>query len=167
MSADLRLLLLRHGAALPSGPDPELSPRGCDEVEAVLRGRGLADLGERPLILHSPLRRAVRTAELVARRWPLGQRHLTDLLLPEASVAEAARTVLAADRTHADALVVVSHLPLLPALARWLCEADCRFETGSGWLLTADADMAWQGSFEVLRAIKREQGCGPADGEGS
>lgn len=70
----MRLLLIRHATAVPSGtqgiPDAEreLTPRG--EKRFRKAARGLARLVKRPdAILTSPLPRARRTAALAAAAW--------------------------------------------------------------------------------------------------
>jgi phosphohistidine phosphatase len=70
----MKLLLLRHAIAVPSGtpgiPDDErrLTPEGRERFEVA--ARGLARIVARPdALLSSPLPRALETAEIAARAW--------------------------------------------------------------------------------------------------
>ena len=48
---------------------------------------------------------------------------------------------------------VVGHLPLLPALGRWLCDAELDFAKGCGWVLEGDPELAWQGTFSNIGVV--------------
>jgi phosphohistidine phosphatase SixA len=198
MSERLRLLLLRHGTAVTGSADPGLSAEGRSGVEATLRHPRLADWSRLDLLLHSPLRRAVETAELVAARLAPIRVRAAPEFLPEADAAAASRLLirsLAGPDTHAapdihvvpkthkaevpdthqaevpdthgipnevpdthahlpaTRVCVVAHLPLLPALCRWLCDADLDFATGCGWVLGGDPALAWQGTFSTIGPV--------------
>jgi len=189
MRERLRLLLLRHGTAVTGSADPGLSAEGRSGVEATLRHPRLADWPRLDLLLYSPLRRAVETAERVeARMAPLDSR-VTPELLPDAAAATAGRLLIralatptAVEDTHAPraspaapevpdtqafpngvpdthaerpaaCICLVAHLPLLPALGRWLCDADLDFATDCGWVLEGDPDLAWQGTFATIGPV--------------
>ena len=191
MSDRLRLLLLRHGTAVAGPPDPGLSAEGRSGVDASLRHPRLADWFRLDLLLYSPLRRAVETAERVAVRLaPVHARAVPELLpdtdadisgrlliraVSAAAFPEAVPDTHAASSelrdelrdTHADPreapegdgcpparrVCVVGHLPLLPALGRWLCDAELDFATGCGWVLEGDPGLAWQGTFSRIGRV--------------
>ena len=153
----MRILLLRHGAA-GAGSDPGLSNAGSRGVEMVLDALELE--GGAAMLAHSPLRRAVETADLCAQQWPVAQRVECEELLPEtrpveAGEALASRAELVAPASPLDTgMIVVSHLPLLPALAHWLTGEALPFDPGSAWLL--DADGFWMGMATPLRSLHVE-----------
>ncbi len=114
----MRLLIIRHAIAIPRGtpgiPDEErpLTPRGQRRFRKA--ARGLARVAARPdVLLTSPLRRALGTAEIAAQAWG-GIKPTIEPVLAEGSPA----TVLAAFSTQpADSTVaVVGHEPTLSAL---------------------------------------------------
>jgi phosphohistidine phosphatase len=63
----MRAYLLRHAEAVPGTPDAsrDLTAHGQRQVAQLAKGPGLAPLGEVLAIEHSPLVRAVRTAQLL------------------------------------------------------------------------------------------------------
>ncbi|MWV13507.1 phosphohistidine phosphatase SixA [Pseudomonas sp. R-28-1W-6] len=111
----MKLWLLRHG---------EAEPRARSDAERVLTEHGRKEvrhaakhLRERPLeqILVSPYRRAQQTAELVREKLGL-QLPLTtlDWLTPDDDPRQVLRRL---DEFTAEELLIVSHNPLLGALA--------------------------------------------------
>lgn len=172
--ARLRVLLLRHGDASGTGSDPALSASGRAELVRSLDALPGDAFGPPALVLHSPLRRAVESAARVRARWPRAAARAHAGLLPEARADAAGRWLLAAAAdARCDALVVIAHLPLLPALLGWLCDgtpaAGRAFATGCGWLLSSGAETAWQGTFTVERAVEHggtDGGEGFASGTG-
>lgn len=138
----MRLMLMRHGHAEGRGQDPPLTPHGVDAVRATAAG----PWGDVVRIVHSPLLRSRQTAGLCAERWP-------DAVLvedaafvpsPDAEAAGARLLELAAGQ---GTVLLVSHLPLLPALCDWLCDAHRHFEPADAVLLEADDALAWRGAF--------------------
>ncbi len=117
----VRLTLMRHGSAEPySGDDAgrSLSPEGMEQVAAVTRA--LVAGGWRPgAIVHSPLKRAVQTAELVAAQLPPG---LECVALSEVVAAGPALLALLGRLDLPDPLVV-GHNPGISELARALLSA--------------------------------------------
>jgi phosphohistidine phosphatase len=89
----MRLYLMRHASAEEDGEpdnpsDPGLTQEGM--IKARSAARGLASLGIQPdTLLTSPLRRAVQTAEIVARELEVRQDRLvrSETLQPEANPA--------------------------------------------------------------------------------
>ena len=63
----MRLYLLRHAEAVPGSPDAsrDLTAHGQRQVAVLAKGPGLVALEEVLAIEHSPLVRAVRTAQLL------------------------------------------------------------------------------------------------------
>lgn len=117
----MRLLLIRHAIAVPSGtpgiPDDErrLTPEGRERFKDA--ARGLARLVDRPeALLSSPLPRALETAAIAARAWG----HVT----PRPEPVFAGGRFEAWDRmlapfADAELVAVVGHEPTLSAyLAR-------------------------------------------------
>ncbi len=146
----MRLLLLRHGRAAGGHDEAALTAEGRAAVVRALRHPALAELGTPLQLVHSPLRRAVETAALVADAFAVATRTEEPALRPEGDPAAAGRR-LAALGEGAGALVAVAHLPLLPELARWFAEVPLPFAPGQGWLL--EAEHLWQGSARILAEI--------------
>ncbi|MEE4300966.1 MAG: histidine phosphatase family protein [Pseudomonadales bacterium] len=138
----MRLLLMRHGHAESRDHDPALAAHGVAAVRATL---------ERPwpapaLLVHSPLLRARQTAALCAERWPAARR-LEDAAFVPGHHADAAGPRLLELAAGCGMVLLVSHLPLLPALCDWLCDERLDFEPADAVLLEAEDDVAWQGAF--------------------
>lgn len=117
---------MRHGEAEEHSPDGDSGRRLTREgADAVSRSSAaLARLAWIPAnVLHSPYVRAVETAARVAKARP-GTRLVVDKgLVPHGSAEDVARRVLADE----DDVLVVSHLPLLPALLELLIGGSCPF----------------------------------------
>jgi phosphohistidine phosphatase SixA len=143
----VRLLLVRHGHAEGGPEDPALSERGVVAMRATVAGAW----PEPGCIVHSPLRRARESAALLAERWPLAERLEERAFLPEADVDAAARRLLGLAEGR-ETVVLVSHLPLLPALCAWFCGEPEGFEPADAVLLEAAPSLAWRGTFERIRA---------------
>jgi phosphohistidine phosphatase len=113
------LYLIRHADALDSEPDEErpLSPRGLEQA-ARMGGlfRGDKDLAPDE-IWHSPMRRAVETAEIMAKRagWKAKR-----LVLPELQPDEDPAAVAARLESFRGTLAVVGHNPHLTILTTLL-----------------------------------------------
>jgi phosphohistidine phosphatase len=119
------LYFLRHGkAADPVGADDfsrELTPQGIEEMEA--EAERLEELGlELDVILTSPLRRAVQTAEIVARRLKLKKKLAeSDLLSPGCDLARLRK--LLELHPESERIMVVGHEPDLSAIIAELISA--------------------------------------------
>jgi phosphohistidine phosphatase len=116
----LELLLVRHAIAEPAAPgqqdfDRPLSERGIERFGQCVAALGRLDL-RIDALLHSPLVRAVQTADLMA---PLlaGRREETDLL-----AAPPSRALL--DALDAERAALVGHEP-------WMSDLFCLMLTGS------------------------------------
>lgn len=116
----LQIYLLRHGIAENSTPDSDraLTPEGRDKLRRVLaRAR---DAGVEPsLILSSPYKRAIETAEMAAEilRYP-GKVVKIRELLPEASPYDTWEEIR--KRAGESAILLASHQPLMSSLAAFL-----------------------------------------------
>ena len=163
----VKLLLIRHAIAVPRGtpgiPDDErpLSARG--ERRFRRAARGLARVARRPdVILTSPLPRALRTAEIVAKAW--------GRLEPEPQPAlasgrvKAVLTLLAAQPRDA-MIAIVGHEPHLSTLlARLIGTAKSErltFRKGGAALVaivgppTHGGRLIWHLTPKLLRALAR------------
>ena len=121
--ATVQIYLLRHGIAeegKPGRPDSEraLTGEGREKLRRVLERARAADCSP-SLILSSPYRRALETADIAAEvlkcRNPMVQ---TRALIPEASPHESWEEI----RMHRDeaAILLASHEPLMSSLAAYL-----------------------------------------------
>lgn len=115
----MRIYLLRHADAVDGVPDAtrDLSPKGQRQVAELAKGVGRVPLATVPAIEHSPLVRAVRTAQMLRL---LGGRPLPLKVLsglePEAAPLKTAAQLA---KTRRDRLVV-GHNPHLAAVAEAL-----------------------------------------------
>lgn len=109
----MQVLLVRHAIAEPAGSDAEraLTVAGRREFERV--AAAIATRGWRPeRILHSPLRRARETAEILGLA-------LESPLESCAELVEAPSAELLG-RLHFESVALVGHEPWMSALAAWL-----------------------------------------------
>jgi phosphohistidine phosphatase len=144
----MELILWRHADAEQGSDDKErkLSAKGKKQAKrtaAWLRSR----LPENAIVLTSPARRAMQTAEALTRRFRIVPRLGTD-----ASASE----ILAASAwpVGAGAVVVVGHQPTLGRVAALVltgAEADWKIRKGAIWWFEHDADEE-DGSV-ALRAV--------------
>ena len=142
----MRLYLLRHGHA-PSiteakvGTDAErpISPQGREAVAAS--ARYLVEKGARPaLILHSPLRRAVETAQAAAAILKPREGVEAFPALANALPAEELLKALKDRLKDREEAVAVGHQPQLGELAALL--TGQLYELRPGGLIALDADAA-------------------------
>jgi len=119
----VQIYLLRHGIAengAPGRPDSEraLTDEGREKLRRVLeraRGAGTAP----SLILSSPYRRALETAEVAVKVFAYeGKVVKTRALVPEASPYDTWEEIRARPGEHA--LLLASHKPLMSTLAAFL-----------------------------------------------
>jgi len=162
------IVIVRHGIAVDIGEnsvnsdeDRMLSEEGRDRTAEV--ARGLRAIGCLPgVILSSPLRRAMETAQIIGRE--LGKKatiETTDALLPEAEVKETVQAIAAAGCAT---VMVVGHVPHLPCLASYLLAgnesisiplkkaAACSLLCG-GRIMPGYASLQWMLPPSMLRAI--------------
>lgn len=115
----MRLYLLRHAEAVPGTPDAsrDLTAHGQRQVALLANGPGRIALAAVDAIEHSPLVRAVRTAQLLrlATESTLPLKVLPGLE-PEADPHKTAAVVAKSRRSR----LVVGHNPHLAALAALL-----------------------------------------------
>lgn len=146
----MNLFVLRHGQAqarAESDMQRQLTDKGRTQVARMV-DRCLEDLDQVTLIWASPYVRAQQTAEIVAERLEDVQINTTELLLPEAS-EEALIAQLAL--FDGDALLLVSHQPLVGQLVDRLCGAEPgRHAMGPGSLAAIELDPVAGGLGELL-----------------
>lgn len=119
----MQIYLLRHAIAedrAPSGNDADrrLTDEGRDKLRRVLERANSAQVSP-SLILSSPYKRALETAEVAARELGYeGKIVRVDCLTPDASPP----SVWAEIRTHRDerAILLAGHEPLFSATVAWM-----------------------------------------------
>jgi phosphohistidine phosphatase len=122
----MRLVLVRHGEAEPySSRDAEraLTPRGMAQARQTAEwlAANVVEQGLATTLLVSPYRRAQETASALGERLPLRVRRTLDTLTPDIDPRRALSGI-DTEAQGADVLVIVSHMPLVAALAHWLQE---------------------------------------------
>ena len=140
----MEIYLLRHGIAEDGGPgrpDPEraLTPEGRERLAWVLQRARSAEA--RPtLILSSPYRRAIETAQIAAEVLGYnGAIERTDALTPDASPSDAWGDI----RIHKseDAVLLASHEPLTSYLTAFLLNCPTLdVDVKKGALIRMDCD---------------------------
>lgn len=149
----MRMVLVRHGDALPRDQDPQrgLSPLGRQQAASV--GARLAGLGVAVArILHSGKARARQTAEEIASGLPDAPApEQAEGLRPNDPVEPVVRQILAADQ----AWLIVSHLPFVQYLTAVLMTHKDQslpdFSTGTAVVLERDE---LNGSFRIAHIIQ-------------
>ena len=133
----MQVYLLRHGiaeegSAGSSDADRELTPEGRKKLRQVLEAA--SDSGVSPsLILSSPLKRAVQTAEIARHIFAYKQQVLqTKALSPSSTIEQVWEEV----RVHRDegSILLVGHNPLFSDLAAYLIgskTAQIHFKKGA------------------------------------
>lgn len=140
----MQLYLLRHGSAEDvsnsvTDADRALTPEGRRKLRHVLEAA--AEAGVEPtLILTSPLKRAVQTAEIVQNVLKYKSELLrSNALVPGATVEQAWDEI----RDHRDesSLMLVGHNPLFTELAAYLLGSkEMQIDFKKGALLRVDLD---------------------------
>ena len=154
----MRLLIIRHASAVPSGTpgladdDRPLTPRGRARFRVA--SQGLARIAHRPnVLLTSPLPRARATAEIAARSF----RRLEPVIEPVLAHGTVADIVAVLARQPADASVaIVGHEPVLSALlARLIGAADGgRFAFKKGGAALVDLPTGARGTGRLVWFVK-------------
>ena len=154
----MRLLIIRHGSAVPSGTpgiaddDRPLTPRGRARFRVA--AQGLARIAHRPdVLLTSPLPRARATAEIAARAF----RRLEPVVEPVLAHGSVADIVRMLDRQPAEASVaIVGHEPVLSGLlARLVGASDAgRFGFKKGGAALVDLPAGVRGPGRLVWFVK-------------
>ena len=140
----MQVYLLRHGIAEEarsglSDADRGLTQDGRRKLRQTLRTASDADV-QPTLILASPLKRAVETAEIAQKVLAYkGELVSTESLLPDSGVEGVWREI----RTHRDqpAIVLVGHNPLFTDLSGYLLGApNLQVDVKKGSILRIDFD---------------------------
>ena len=122
----MQVYLLRHGIAeegSPGHPDAEraLTGEGREKLRRVLK-RARSAGAEPSLILSSPYRRALETAEVAAEALGYqGKVVKTRALVPEASPFDAWEEIR--QRSQERAILLASHEPLMSSMVAFLLES--------------------------------------------
>jgi len=161
----VKLLLVRHAAAVPSGtpgvPDDErpLTSEGAAKFRAA--AKGLARIARRPdVLLTSPLPRARATADIAAQAF----KRIEPTVEPALAHGSVDQILTALGRRPSDATIaLVGHEPTLSMiLARLLGAADgerLAFKKGGAALVdlpdgpSAGGQLVWFLKPKVLRAL--------------
>jgi phosphohistidine phosphatase len=161
----VKLLLVRHAAAVPSGtpgvPDDErpLTPEGASKFRVA--AKGLARIARRPdVLLTSPLPRARATAEIAARAF----KRIEPTVEPALAHGSVDEIMTALGKRPPNATIaLVGHEPTLSMiLARLLGAADgerLAFKKGGAALVdlpdgpSAGGQLIWFLKPKVLRAL--------------
>lgn len=118
----MRLVLVRHGEAEPlrmRDSERVLTARGHEQ--AVATGAWLGSRLSGPVVLvSSPYQRARETAGHIRQALPQADFRIVERITPEDDVKTALALLGKID--FVETLVVVSHMPLVAALAGWLSE---------------------------------------------
>ena len=120
LKCHLQIYLLRHGIADNSTPDSEraLTAEGREKLRRVLARARAADVAP-SLILSSPYRRALETAEVAAEVLGYqGKVVKTRALVPDASPFDTWEEIRKRSDEHA--ILLASHEPLMSSLAAFL-----------------------------------------------
>lgn len=150
----MELYVLRHAIAEERGAgedaDRALTAEGRQKLRRILERAANAKVSP-TLILTSPYRRALETAEVAAKVLHYDKKIVqTDVLLPEAAPDAFWEQVRA--HRHERALLAAGHEPMLSAAAAWLLGAPgMRIDLKKGALLRVDLDRFGPQPRGVLR----------------
>ncbi len=151
----MQVYLLRHGIAEDGrdGMDDEsraLTPEGRKKLRQVLQTAVKANV-ELSLIVTSPLKRAIQTAEIV--KSVLGYKHglrQSNALIPSSTPEQAWKEL----RSHRDepSILLVGHNPLFSDLARYLLNSpQLQIEFKKGAMMRIDVERMLAQPAGVLR----------------
>jgi phosphohistidine phosphatase len=137
----MELYILRHGIAAERGAgadaDRELTDEGRQKLRRVLERAVKAKVAP-SLILTSPYKRAMQTAEIAAKILRYTKKIVsTDVLLPEAAPDAFWEEIRG--RRHETAVLAAGHEPMLSASAAWLLGAPgLKIDLKKGALVRVD-----------------------------
>jgi len=150
----MKLVLVRHGEAEPlrtRDSERVLTARGHQQAETT--GAWLADRISGPVILAcSTYQRAQETAEHIRQALPQADFRIVEGITSENDVRTALAQLEAIDPV--ETLVVVSHMPLVAALASWLAEG---YLAGASPFALAEARIYEVPVFGASQATLRER----------
>jgi len=151
----MQIYLLRHGIAedgKPGRPDSEraLTEEGRDKLRRVLKRARSAGV-EPTVILSSPYKRALETAEVAAAELGYkGKIVRVNALVPEGMPAEVWEEIRA--RRGEDALLLASHEPLMSSMAAFLLESpSLQVDMKKAAIVRVDCDSAGTHPRGVLK----------------
>ncbi len=135
----MRLYALRHGQAGDGHPDSrrELTDRGRRDLDKVLVRR-LPELAAIRLILHSPLKRAVQTAEIAQQLiGPQARLETSDFILPDSEIEPFCAELLGYD--DEEEVLICTHNPFVAELVSYLSGRGVQMPTAA--LAALDLDL--------------------------
>jgi phosphohistidine phosphatase len=139
----MEIYILRHGIAESRGAGPDedraLTDEGRRKLRCVLERAGGAQVSP-SLILSSPYKRAMQTAELAAEILRYRKKIVeTDALLPEAAPDAFWEEIR--QRRNESAVLAAGHEPMLSATVAWLLGAPAmKVDMKKGALARIDVD---------------------------
>ena len=157
----MEIYLMRHGVADKEGDDPGLTPEGEAAIKAA--AQGLARMGVFVgVIITSPKARAGRTAELTAGAvgYPVDGIVVTEAVKAKQPAETTVDYLIG--RAHYRSIMVVGHLPNLPAVAFELtrgASGELNFGPGTACLIdveglpTRGGTVRWVMSAEELGRV--------------
>jgi phosphohistidine phosphatase len=120
----VKLYIVRHGeasAATGAGDEPGLTATGLEQAKQA----GQLLFAEDPaLLLHSPKLRARQTAQQISALCTAAVSQEAGSLLPSATAYDVAATLEVIESEGVEAVVLVSHLPLVAELVAWFVDGD-------------------------------------------
>lgn len=146
----MQLYILRHGEAEPHAPSDaarRLTPRGEAEVRAMALAcaQRLAGLQR---VVTSPYQRARQTAAELMRTLNFAGELLVETALTPAGNARQVATLI--DALGCEALLLVSHQPLVGELLRYLTDREDIGPMGTAHLAALDITVCTRGGARLL-----------------
>jgi phosphohistidine phosphatase len=126
----MRVYVVRHGDAAATEDESGERPLTDAGIEEALSAGGLLSRESPQYILCSPKLRTRQTAERIAAACENAELLEDESLLPPSSGNSVAAAI---DRCGGEAVVLVSHLPLVAELVAWFCTGDERDYALSGF----------------------------------
>jgi phosphohistidine phosphatase len=156
----MEIYLMQHGQAFSGEADPErsLTPQGENQIGMSARALGRMSVGF-DLILSSPKKRALQTAEIVARQLKVPEEEIkvTDTLQPNSPALEAINYIKAyEDKAR---VLLTGHLPSLGEIASHLLSQESRvaIDFNMGGVCRIDVHPLQPGSGELKWVLAPEQ----------
>lgn len=145
----MKLFFLRHGDAVQraaSDAERALSPRGESDVLQVVESRA-EELAGLELIVTSPYRRAMQSAEIASRCLGYdGDLLVTEHLEPGGELQALIRFTVA---LNVESLLLVTHQPLMGKILRLLSGDNIWLSAGTANLVALEAEVLASGCAEV------------------
>ncbi|MDC1175150.1 phosphohistidine phosphatase SixA [Bacteriovoracaceae bacterium] len=148
------LLLIRHGDATMSSPDSErpLSESGKKEVQALsefLTKKFTNIEFQNFKLIHSPLKRAIETKDIVVKNFNITDIKENTNLTPMSDTKKWENDLIMAKSNT----VLVGHQPFMANLAQLLTSKSYSLPTGNAILLSKDDNSLWSCLHETWKEI--------------